>query len=1139
MRTRVQTMVAAAGAAMALAGVARGQTAWSAAVNGSWFDGSKWSAGVPVAGTATTLGLAGAYAATLQNGAGNCGTLTISNPVAVVNIFDNAVLNVDGNIINSGLIQISGPGAPGNATRLAVAAANVNNSGSGTLRLAALGNGDNDTAYLTYTAAANTLTNFAGATIAGKGRIYTRITNLGTINADQSGAGLLFIDQTKINNGTITATGGGFAQFRSVALTQNVNGALLASNNSPIQINGSSVVGGTLNGAGTGPGVQYIGASTLDSVTLTNLNAVIDNSVVNVAAGGVVNNGTWTISDPAAPGNLTRIHAAANTTISGTGTIRLQGIAGGNGDNDSAYLSYTAAGNVLTNGVNHSIKGYGRVYTNLVNNGTVNADVAGKALLMIDQPKTNNGTMTASNGGVLAFRSVSVTGNPAAQVISSDAASPVQMINATMSGGGFTTSGTGVFQYFGANTLSNLTVNGTHQIIDNSTVNLNTNLVNNGNWLISTPAAPGNLTRLSANAAAVAISGTGTIRLQGISGGNGDNDSAYLAYGAAGNVLTLGANQQVLGYGRVYTNIVNNGTINADNTPNAGGPANKGIILQDQPKTNNATITSSNGGFWYVRGITLTNNGTLTSSNTSASGGGFENSTVVGGMISNISNQFFGTVGSVNMNGSTITPGSGVQINDNSALNTTGLTNNGTIRVSMPTAAGNFTRLQAAAATTTLGGTGTLRLQGVQGGNGDNDSAFLQYTAPANQLVNATTHTIAGYGRVYSNLVNNGTINADNTPNASGPASKGIFLQDQPKTNNATITSSNGGFWYARGTTVTNGPSGVMSSSNTTTSGGGFDNCTVVGGTLTNVASQFFGTVGITNLNGVTITSGSGVQVNDNSMMTTSGLTNNGTIAIQRVGGPGNLTRLRVTTNGATIGGTGTVRLNSVNNLASNDSAYIESGSPTTIAGVLGPSQTLAGIGRVYHNWTLQGRIDPGQTPTGSGEMQCSSGAITLAPTTQYDVQISGTPVSGNYDRITGNSVKNLAGSVTVAFQPSYVANAGDLFDIVSGPTVNGEFTTVTFQNVPTFIGGRPHVAYPAGAARVVMCYANCDGSSATPRLNVNDFTCFLNKFSAASVLPHAEQVANYANCDGSTTAPALNVNDFTCFLNKFATGCP
>ena len=30
-----------------------------------------------------------------------------------------------------------------------------------------------------------------------------------------------------------------------------------------------------------------------------------------------------------------------------------------------------------------------------------------------------------------------------------------------------------------------------------------------------------------------------------------------------------------------------------------------------------------------------------------------------------------------------------------------------------------------------------------------------------------------------------------------------------------------------------------------------------------------------------------------------------------------------------------------------------------------------------------------------------------------------------------------------------------------------------------------------------------------------------------------------YANCDGSTSAPVLNVLDFTCFLQKFAAGCP
>lgn len=61
-------------------------------------------------------------------------------------------------------------------------------------------------------------------------------------------------------------------------------------------------------------------------------------------------------------------------------------------------------------------------------------------------------------------------------------------------------------------------------------------------------------------------------------------------------------------------------------------------------------------------------------------------------------------------------------------------------------------------------------------------------------------------------------------------------------------------------------------------------------------------------------------------------------------------------------------------------------------------------------------------------------------------------------------------------------------------------------------------------------CYANCDGSTIAPRLNSNDFACFLNRFAADDPI---------ANCDSSSTAPLLNSLDFSCFLAKFAAGCP
>jgi hypothetical protein len=69
-------------------------------------------------------------------------------------------------------------------------------------------------------------------------------------------------------------------------------------------------------------------------------------------------------------------------------------------------------------------------------------------------------------------------------------------------------------------------------------------------------------------------------------------------------------------------------------------------------------------------------------------------------------------------------------------------------------------------------------------------------------------------------------------------------------------------------------------------------------------------------------------------------------------------------------------------------------------------------------------------------------------------------------------------------------------------------------------------------------CYANCDQSTAEPRLNANDFQCFLNAYATASTLPNDQQITSYANCDASTGDPALNANDFQCFLNSFAVGC-
>ena len=99
------------------------------------------------------------------------------------------------------------------------------------------------------------------------------------------------------------------------------------------------------------------------------------------------------------------------------------------------------------------------------------------------------------------------------------------------------------------------------------------------------------------------------------------------------------------------------------------------------------------------------------------------------------------------------------------------------------------------------------------------------------------------------------------------------------------------------------------------------------------------------------------------------------------------------------------------------------------------------------------------------------------------------------------------------------------------GPLAAGVYPVyATYYEGPTQVFTRELMGtVNVSASCPLACYANCDGSTTAPVLNVLDFSCFLNQFAAG---------ATYANCDGSTTAPALNVLDFSCFLNRFAAGC-
>jgi type 1 glutamine amidotransferase len=104
-----------------------------------------------------------------------------------------------------------------------------------------------------------------------------------------------------------------------------------------------------------------------------------------------------------------------------------------------------------------------------------------------------------------------------------------------------------------------------------------------------------------------------------------------------------------------------------------------------------------------------------------------------------------------------------------------------------------------------------------------------------------------------------------------------------------------------------------------------------------------------------------------------------------------------------------------------------------------------------------------------------------------------------------------------------HTLQGGQVFYTAGGHTIQSYTEPLFVQHLA---GAILWAAQSAGCA----CYANCDSSTAEPVLNVQDFTCFLQRYAAGE---------NYANCDQSSQAPTLNVQDFTCFLQRYAAGCP
>jgi hypothetical protein len=503
------------------------------------------------------------------------------------------VLNGTINVANSSVLSFEGDGGL---------------SGNGTILLGSAG-GSNNRIYFDGN---GTTTFAAGTTVRGhSGSIGSQINiggtqvlvNNGTVSADVAGGTISFTDSAVTNNGTLSALNGGTLVL-GTNVTGGASGQIVAGAGSTV-LQGGVTLSGTINTSGGGQFRPTGSASNfLDGVTFNgDMDMASAFALQRVTAGGLVLNGTINIA------NASVLSFEGDGGLSGNGTIVLGSVGSTNnriyfdGNGTTTFAAGTTVrGHTGTIGSQINIGGT----QTLVNNGTVSADVAGGTITIVESAVTNNGTLSALNGGTLVLGS-NVTGGASGQIVAG-AGSTVLQSGITISGT-INTSGNGQFRASGSssNFLNGVTLNGNLDMASAFALER----VTAGGLVLNGTINVANASVLSFEGDG-GLSGNGTIVLGSVGSTNNriyfdGNGTTTFAAGTMvrGHTGTIGSQINIGG----TQTLVNNGTINAEL---AGGS----ITFTDSALVNNGLVRAQAGTMNV--GVALSGTGTLQVDSTGA-----------------------------------------------------------------------------------------------------------------------------------------------------------------------------------------------------------------------------------------------------------------------------------------------------------------------------------------------------------------------------------------------------------------------------------------------------------------------------------------------------------------------------------------
>ncbi len=345
--------------------------------------------------------------------------------------------------------------------------------------------------------------------------------------------------------------------------------------------------------------------------------------------------------------------------------------------------------------------------------------------------------------------------------------------------------------------------------------------------------------------------------------------------------------------------------------------------------------------------------------------------------------------------------GDSVGINNNTSMTVGGnISNNGTLSLN---SGGSATDLIIGASAITLSGSGTLNMSN----NGNNN---IVGAASGDVLTNQ--ETIQGSGNIGSSLaiVNSGTIDANQSNQLNLATSSGT-------TNSGILEATAGGTLALNGNTITN-TGGTIQANGVSGNGAvvNFENgVTVVGGTLSNNQFGSLNEANSATFNGITLSTGSTLNVQNNTTATLVGtIVNNGTLAMNS---GGSTTSVELSGN-VTLNGTGTLSMsNNANNVIFGAVATDTLTNNQTIqgSGNIGNNQmTLVNTGTIDATQSNPLYVDASNGTTNTGTLEATTGTLVLYGN-------SGTTTITN----TGGTIKSTGSDVQL--QSGVIINGGTL----------------------------------------------------------------------------------------------------------------